>query len=581
MTTLVVPPQDEKQWPTLGPQLKVFLEDRAVFGPGDLAGKPAELSEEKEGLLEAFYEVYPKGREYAGRRRFKRCGWSVRKGLAKTEFGAWITFLELHPEAPVRFDHWARRGEEATWGDYRYKLGEPVGRPVASPYIPMLAYNKDQVEELAFGALSYIIEESPDAHLFDVSLDRILRLSARGKDDGKAVPLAQSPNARDGARTTFQMFDEPHRMFLPRLLDAHQTMNNNLPKRPMADAWSLYVGTAGQLGQGSIAEELYHEAEAMAKGTKPKDPRFFFLHRDSGPVSRGDGSTGHDLTTQKGRIAAIKEATGIEGEYGMGQFADIAELYDRPDTDRAYWERVQLNRWIASNRQAFDVRQLTVVDQGIKPGAVVTIGFDGARFRDATAMVVTDVYTGVQQFHALWERPAEIDGVELEWEVDPTEVSAAFRKAMHLYRVFRFNGDPPHYVEQMAEWAGQYPGVVEEWWTQRKTAMAYAIRTWQQGIRSGEVKIARDPRPATGSPVVNETLGEALIRHIGNAGRRDINLWDEDGGAQLFILDKLHPDRKFDGCMAAILSWEARIAALQSKNLAKLRRRSTTFQRLR
>jgi hypothetical protein len=32
-----------------------------------------------------------------------------------------------------------------------------------------------------------------------------------------------------------------------------------------------------------------------------------------------------------------------------------------------------------------------------------------------------------------------------------------------------------------------------------------------------------------------------------------INLWDDDTGVQLFILDKLHPDRKFDGCMAAIL----------------------------
>jgi hypothetical protein len=152
---------------------------------------------------------------------------------------------------------------------------------------------------------------------------------------------------------------------------------------------------------------------------------------------------------------------------------------------------------------------------------------------------------------------------------------------MKAYRVFRFNGDPPHYTEQMATWAGWYPGVVEEWWTHRKTQMAYAIRNWQQGIRSGAVQIARDPRPATGSPVANETMGEAFVRHIGNAGRRDINLWDDDTGAQLFILDKLHPERKFDLTMAAILSWEARLAALQSKNLSKMRRRSTKFERLR
>jgi hypothetical protein len=570
MATLVVPPEDEKPWPTLGYQLADFLEERAIFGPGDLAGKPAELSPEKRGLLEAFYEVYPKGHRYAGRRRFKRAGWSVRKGLAKTEFGAWITLLELHPEAPVRCDGFDARGN-------------PVGRPVSSPYIPMLAYNKDQVEELAFGALTYIIGEGADADLFDISQERIIRLSPRGRDDGKALPLAQSPNALDGGRTTFQMFDEPHRMYLPRLIDAHQTMTNNLTKRPAADAWSLYVGTAGQLGQGSIAEHLFHEAEEMARGTAPKDPRFFFLHRDAGRVHRGEdkAEAGHDISTKRGRLAAIKEATGPDGEYGLGQFEDIAEVYERPDTDKAYWERVQLNLWIQSDRQAFDISRLNIVDQKIPRGAIVTVGFDGARFRDATAMVLTDVRTGVQQIHALWERPSEVDGVELEWEVDPDDVSSAVDKVMHGYRVFRFNGDPPHYVEQMATWGGKYPGVVEEWWTQRKTAMAYAIRSYQQGMRSGEVKIARDPRPFVDSPVENETYGEAFVRHIGNAGRRYINLWDEDDGVQLFILDKLHPDRKFDIGMAAILSWEARLAALQSKHLAKMTRRSTKFQRLR
>jgi hypothetical protein len=53
----------------------------------------------------------------------------------------------------------------------------------------------------------------------------------------------------------------------------------------------------------------------------------------------------------------------------------------------------------------------------------VTVGFDGARFRDATGMVLTDVLTGVQQVWALWERPPEQEGVELEWEVDPDEVT--------------------------------------------------------------------------------------------------------------------------------------------------------------
>jgi phage terminase large subunit-like protein len=48
------------------------------------------------------YEIYPQGHTQAGRRRFKRVGLSLAKGLAKTEFAAWIAACELHPDAPVR-----------------------------------------------------------------------------------------------------------------------------------------------------------------------------------------------------------------------------------------------------------------------------------------------------------------------------------------------------------------------------------------------------------------------------------------------------------------------------------------------
>jgi hypothetical protein len=568
MAHLIVPRLDEKPWPSLGREVCDFIEASAIFGPGDLAGKPAELSPEKRMLIHRAYQVYPKGHRYAGRRRFKRVGWSVRKGLAKTELLGWVTYAELHPQGPVRFDGWGADGR-------------PIGRPVSSPYIPMLAYNKDQVEELAYGVLKYVCEEGEDAHLFDVTLERTLRLSPRGKDDGKAVPLAQSPNARDGARTTFQAFDEPHRMYLPRLLEAHNTMANNLPKRPAADAWSFYVGTAGQLGQKSIAEDLYNEAEAMAKGAAPKDARFFFFHRDAGHVHRGDkDASGHNLLTKRGRLAAIKEATGPDGEYGAGQFEDIAEIYDRPKTDKAYWERVQLNLWLQADRQAFDpVRVKNLVrDETIPLGSLVTAGFDGARFFDSTAIVLTDVMSGLQQTYALWERPADIDGQDNMWEIDALEVGEVVDQLMIDYDVWRFNGDPPHWVESMATWAGTYE-CVEEWWTQRKSAMAYAVRNYKQAISAGEVTFAKDDRLALNSPFENETLGAALVRHIGNAARAEINLTDDEG-QRLWVLEKVHPLRKFDACMAAILSWEGRIKALQSDSLNTARRPSTTFKRL-
>lgn len=578
MGHLIVPALDDELWPTLGPQVCDFIEERFTFGPGPLAGQPAVISDEKRAILYRLYEVNPVRHKLPGRRRFKRGAWSVRKGMAKTELGAWVVGIELHPEGPVRCDGFDARGN-------------PVGRPVASPYIPMLSYTKDQTEELAYGALKAILEESEDADYFDIGNERIIRLDHRGRADGKAVPLAGSPNARDGARTTFQLFDEPHRLYTPTLHEAHNTMSANLPKRPDADAWSLYVGTAGELGQGSIQEDLHHEAKQIAEG-KVKEPRIFYFHRDAGKVHRGKDTheSGHNLGTKRGRLDAIAEATGPDGEYGAGQFDDIAEQWTRPKADLNYLERVWLNLWVTGDKQAFDVEQIT--DLGgmptIKPGSLVTAGFDGARFRDSTAIVLTDVRTGVQQLYALWERPQNVD----EWEVNPTEVSDAVDMLMLTYKVWRWNGDPAHYTEEHANWAGKYPQV-EEWWTHSVRKMAFAVKDYADAIRDGSISFADDDTLALNSPVVGETMGEAFVRHLGNAGKLKVQVYDAGDenapgdvpdkpqrGRQLYVLEKVHETRKIDASVAAVLSWQARLDALRDEKLLHSRP-STRVKRLR
>lgn len=544
MPTLVVPRLDDEPWPTLGPLLCDFLEDRAVFGPGSLKGQPCELDSETRALLYRAFEVYPRGHEWAGRRRFKRVGISVRKGLAKTEKLGWLAYAELHPEAPVRCD-----GFDAH--------GEPVGRPVRDPYIPLLSYNKEQVETLAYSVLYTVCTEGPDADLFDAGMERVVRLDHRGHADGEALPLSNSPNARDGARTTFQGFDEPHRMSLPRLLESHETMDANLPKRPLEDPWSAYVGTAGALGEGSVAEQIHNEALMIDQG-KISAPRLFYFHREASVTEK-------QLETMAGRVEAIREATGPTGEWGPGQFRDIAERWDRPGADKAYLERVWLNRWVARSRQAFDParRQQLLTDEPIPRRSFVVAGFDGARFRDSTAIVVTDIPTGRQQLWALWERPADLPE-DAEWEIDEAEVTESVADLMGFHDVWRFNADPPYWVDTVGAWAGKWP-CVEEWWTNRVKAMAYAVRAYGEGMQSGALSFVVDD------------MEPDFARHMGNAGRVDVNLWD-DNGQRLFVLGKLHPSRRFDAQMAAVLSWEARLEAV--KRGAKPKRRSTKFGRL-
>lgn len=526
MGVLIVPPLDEEPWPTLGPQVAALIEEASIFGPGSLKGQPAKLDAEKRAALYRMYEVHPQGHQFAGRRRYKRAGISWRKGLAKTEFMAWVAFAELHPEGPVRCD-----GFDAN--------GNPVGRPVVDPYIPMLAVTAEQVEELAYGALYVMCTEGPDADLFDSTNERIVRLGPTGRADGKAVPLSNSPGSRDGARTTFQCFDEPHRLILPRQVAAHETMVANLEKRVLEDPWGLYVGTAGEIGEESIAEGLHEEARQIEAG-EISDPQLFYFHREAGP--------GYDLDQQSERVKAVAEATGPVGEYGPGQFESIARQWERPKADRAYLERVWLNRWVKSGRQAFDMKRWAQlgVEGRIEPGSLVAAGFDGARFRDATAFVITDIATGCQEIWDMWERPVDAT----EWEVPEDEVEASWQRLRTEMNVWRLYADPPYWTETVKRWAGDDPEVVVEWYTQRKQPMAHAIRRYAEAQDSGEATWSK------GSPYATE-----FERHMSAAGRQPVNLWGDDG-ERMFILAKIHPDRKFDGAMAGCLSWECYLDAI-------------------
>ncbi len=521
MSVLVVPSLDEKPWPTLGPQVCEFIESYLTFGPGDLRGQPAVLDAEKRALIYRMYEVYPQGHPQAGRRRFKRVAISLRKGSAKTEFAAWIAACELHPDGPVRCD-----GFDA--------FGQPVGVGVTDPYIPMVAYTEEQTEELAYGALRIILEYSQVANDFDIGLNRIMRIHG----DGKAEALATAPDSRDGARTTFQHFDETHRFVLPRLKEAQRTMLANIPKRKLADAWSLETTTAPAPGEGSVAEDTMDYAQAVADG-KITDSKLFFFHRQA--------SDDHDLTTEEGIRAAVVEASGPVAEWS--DIDGIVEQWRDPTADRTYLERVWLNRLVRSSARAFDaVRWGELAEpREVPDGELITIGFDGARFHDATGLVATHIPTGYQWVLGVWERPLGIEN----WEVPEYEVEAAVEEAFRRWKVWRMYADPPYWETQVANWAGKYgEQTVMYWWTNRPTQMAFAIRSFDNAIRTGDLK-------HDGNPL--------FAQHIGHACRRYLATRD-DKGERLWTIYKERPDSplKIDLAMAGILSWEARRDALAS-----------------
>lgn len=551
MTILRVPAlATYKDGPSLGPQLAFWMEHSLVHGPGDVRGRPYKLDVEKNKVLFGLYAL-----QSDGRRRFKRGGVSVRKGWAKTELAAAIAAGELYPDAPVRFDHWAEEGEHLDGlaecddpnCDHTFWLapGQPVGTGVSDPYVPMVAYTEEQSEELAYGALCVMLNEGPLAQDFDVGLDRVLVLDEAGKARGKAVALATSPDSRDGARTTFQVFDETHRLVLPRLKQAHQTMMANLPKRKAADAWSLEITTSYEPGELSVAEGTMDYAKHVHAGKVP-DSRLFFYHRQAGDD--------HDLSTSDGLRAAVLEACGDTAAWT--DVDGIVELALDPQTDRSYWERVWLNKPVTASSQVFS---MDVVDRCAFPGwspdkgELITLGFDGAMTRDSTALVGTHIPTGRQFLLTMWECPLDSRGQpDPDWQVSESEVDYAVALAMQRWSVWRMYADPYYWNDHVADWVGRFtvkkgrdrgkPSVFS-WPTNTFKKMALAVKAYQHSMQHDEWSYDGDPK---------------FRAHLANARKHNIEVYDDDG-RQLYVMRKERPDSlfKIDAAMAGCLSWEA------------------------
>jgi phage terminase large subunit-like protein len=242
----------------------------------------------------------------------------------------------------------------------------------------------------------------------------------------------------------------------------------------------------------------------------------------------------------------VLEASGPVAEWS--DIDGIIEQWRDPTADRTYLERVWLNRLVRSSDRAFDAeqwRKLAKPGHQVPDGALITLGFDGARYHDATAIIATHIQSGYQWTIGIWERPANVE----DWEVPEWEVENAIADAFTRWDVWRLYCDPPYWETHVAKWAGQYGEErVMSWWTNRTKPMAYAIKAYSNAMASGELSHDGNPH---------------FARHIGNAVRRMVSVKDENG-EPLWTIYKERPDspHKIDAAMAGALSWEARCDAL-------------------
>ncbi|MCG6499452.1 terminase [Kitasatospora sp. A2-31] len=516
---------DPDRFVSLGFDAVDWIEHYLCHGPGDVQGQPLLIDDEMAAFIVKAYELDPA----TGRRRVNRAFLSRPKGRAKSELaGALVVFEAL---GPCRFDGWDADGE-------------PVGREQIYPFIRCMATEEGQAGNTYDNVavmLEHLVEHFGD-EFPGIDLGRNAQTSSRIfiEGGGEIVPSTASSASKDGGKETFGVFDETHLYVLPETRAMHKTVRRNLVKRRAAEPWSLETSTMYAVGENSVAEATHQYAEAVKAG-RVRDGGLLFDHRQAPHVE--------DLMDDAQLLPALEYVYGDAA--GWMDLERIAADMREPDTDPADARRYFLNQPGTASAKAFDAgRWSGLANTGFVVPAkdAITVGFDGARWRDATAMIATHLETGHQWVLGAWEAPVRAAEAE-QWEVPVAEVNAALEAAFDRWSVVRVYADPPYWEETVAAWAGKYgERVVVEWWTHRPRQMAFALRAFRTAQTDGSLRHDGDPLYA---------------RHIANAVKRDARVRDDEGKPMWTIQKDRHDSpRKIDAAMAGCLSWEARRDAI-------------------
>lgn len=489
-------PTDDRPFPSLGWALADLFDE---LWPDEL------LIDEQVRKLVHWYRV-----DGNGRRAHRRGQMMGPKGVGKSPEGAKISFGEL--SGPVVFDGWDADGE-------------PVGRPWDKPVVQIAAVSEDQGEN-TYGALLELLTcddgRVADEFNLDAGQTRVLR---RGQPAARIDAVTANAGTREGQRVTFGLLDETH--LWAKHTGGHRlaaTIRRNAAKMggttlETTNAYDPNLQTVAQL-----TDEAVEQGSEGIWQWKPQAPHV--------------GS----LANRRELRSALRKV--YEGAHWVDVDRLIDDIHD-PDTAEDDARRYFLNEIVKTADSAWEPEKwadLVGAEKIVADREPVALGFDGARFHDATALIGCRLSDGHLFVVDIWET----DGTD-DWQVDALEVDAAVRGALEQYDVVRMYGDPPFWQDEMARWASDYP-TVHEWWTNRNKPMVWAIRRFTEGITGATLSHDGDSR---------------LAEHVANARRRSTNIRDDEGRFMWTIRKASAKSKlKIDAAMAAVLAVEARGDAL-------------------
>ena len=529
---LLVVPEGADPERSLGWEVADWIETFLCHGPGDVQGDPIELDDEFRGHLVLAYSLDENGRRLVFRDFLSRA-----KGRAKSEFAGMIACAEL--KGPVRFHHWAARGETSPSG-YVFQPGEPVGRTVRAPFIRCLATEEGQsgntydnetvmLEHAGAQVPGPVRGPGHRPHRADLHTDLHGR-RRRGPTEYRRVRIERR---RPGdVRGCGRIASLVHAGASQHARDGQPEPDETQDREP----WLLETSTMYDPTEPSIARDGHQYAEEIIAG-KVANRGLLFDHREGVvPVEWEDDDAVRDgLNASYGPAAAW---TDFE--------AKLADLRD-PKTAKSDSIRYYFNVATQTERAAVDMdRWRSLARPGPAPdaGSYVGLGFDGSFKNDST--VLWGCHEGRLFKVAAWERPKRAPA---DSRVPRDEVHRAVDAAFREFRVGLMLCDPPKWESELEGWASRYgEDVVLAYETKQHT-----VRMWRACNRSAT---------AVEEGTLTHDSDPLLDAHLAATARKKVRLKDDDAdGRTQFVFVKADGNgpaaRKIDATIAAVLAFEA------------------------
>ena len=512
-----------------------WIESHCVIPDRTQAGEPLILSDDQFRFTANFYTVRADADlDRLGSNFVYRRGQYVRpQKFGKSPLVAAMICLE--GVGPALFDGWAEEGDVYRCSDhecrcgwtYEYEVGEPKGRPWATPLIQVTASSEDQTGN-TYDALRPMIELGPLASIIPKTGEEFIRLPG----GGKIVTVTAAAISRVGQRVTFVPQDETG--LWTKTNKGHELASAQRRGLAGMDGRSVETTNAWNPADDSVAQRTY-ESDA------PDVLRDYRV-----PPKELDFSKPED----RKRIFAFNYA-GAPWVVPSRIEADAREMmaHDAANAERFFGNRLVVGdgRWLTEASL-----EAKTADVNVANGTRITVGLDGSDNDDHTVIVCSTLSGhlfvptyGPSARPTIW-RPEDWGG-----RIPRDEVRAAVAEIEQTYTVVRAYCDPFLWQSEIDEFANEY-GEKKwlRWATNVVNKMWGELRRFKTDVNDPDSTLTLDGN-------------EALYRYLTNAVMRARGL-DTETEERKYVLGKPEEWMKIDGAMSAVLARASTQDALAS-----------------